>query len=258
MAITLAAIAIGRIFFLRNLAAPRPELQAPCPAARQLPLISLISPIIVVIVCYALIRVGYAEVQAVWRTAPELNDYVPMVVGLFLAMLFLQRQRPLPWTAWKGILASIRAPLMVVIVLAMQVYGAFINATLPDGTRLTGLMAGELTQIGIPVVAVIALLPFLSGLATGITVGFVGVSFPIVFNLLGSDPSAGTVLSTTALALGSGFLGVILSPIHVCLIVTNQHFKTRLHQSLAALLAPTATLMVIIYLWHIILKRMWA
>jgi hypothetical protein len=60
------------------------------------------------------------------------------------------------------------------------------------------------------------------------------------------------------LAFGSGFLGVMLSPIHVCLIVTNQHFKTRLHHSMVGLLAPTATLMASIVLWHIIVKRLWA
>ena len=147
---------------------------------------------------------------------------------------------------------------MVAIVLTMQVYGAFINGPLPDGTRLTTSMAGELAQLGIPLAAVIVVFPFISGLTTGIAVGFVGASFPIVFSLLGNSPSAGTVLSTTVLAFGSGFLGVMLSPIHVCLIVTNQHFKTRLHRSIVGLLAPTATLMAIIVLWHIIVKRIWA
>ena len=256
--VTLAAIAVGSIFFLRNIEAPGRDPLVPRPAGRRLPFVSLVSPIIVVIVSYGLVRVGYAELNAVWRTAPEMNDYVPIAAGLLFAALFLQRQRPLAWTAWKGILASTRAPIMVAIVLTMQVYGAFINAPLPDGTRLTGSMAGELAQLGIPLAAVIVLFPFISGLTTGIAVGFVGASFPIVFSLLGNSPSVGTVLSTTVLAFGSGFLGVMLSPIHVCLIVTNQHFKTRLHHSMVGLLAPTATLMATIVLWHIIVKRLWA
>lgn len=256
--VTLAAIAVGQLFFLRRVKITENADPAPNCTGRAGSLVSLLSPIIVVIVCYALVRVGYSEVKGVWRTAPELNDYAPMAVGLLVAMLFLQHQRPLARTAWKKILLSMRAPTMVAIVLAMQVYGAFINAPTPGGARLTETMAGELAHLGIPFVAVIALLPFLSGLATGITVGFVGVSFPIVFSLIGSDPSSGTLLSTTVLALGSGFLGVILSPVHVCLIVTNQHFRTRLHHSLAGLLAPTATQMTVIVLWYIVVKRMWA
>jgi integral membrane protein (TIGR00529 family) len=256
--VSLAAVAVGSIFFLRKLEAPGRETPTPNPTGRQLPFISLVSPILVVIVCYGLIRIGYARLAAVWGTVPEMNDYAPIAVGLLLAALFLQRQRPLAWTAWKRILTSTRAPMMVAIVLVMQVYGAFINAPLSDGTRLTSSMAGELAQLGIPLAAVFVVFPFISGLTTGIAVGFVGASFPIVFSLLGNGPSAGTVLSTTVLAFGSGFLGVMLSPIHVCLIVTNQHFNTRLHRSLVGLVAPTATLMAIIFLWHIVVKRVWA
>ena len=256
--VTLAAIAVGGIFLLRKLQAPGHDPLAARPPGQRLSFISLVSPIVVVIASYGVIRVGYAELRAAWRAAPEMNDYVPIAIGLLLAALFLQRQRPLAWRDWKGILGSTRAPMMVAIVLTMQVYGAFINAPLPDGTRLAGSMARELAQLRIPLPVVIALLPFISGLTTGIAVGFVGASFPIVFNLLGDSPSVGMLLSTTVLAFGCGFLGVMLSPIHVCLVVTNQHFKTRLHRSLVGLLVPTATLMAIIVLWHIVVKRLWA
>jgi len=79
-----------------------------------------------------------------------------------------------------------------------------------------------------------------SGLTKGITVGYIGASFPVVVRLLGADPDTGTLLSTVVMAYASGFCGMMLSPIHVCLIVTNEYFKTNPMSSLAGLLKPTA------------------
>ena len=71
----------------------------------------------------------------------------------------------------------------------------------------------------IPLMPILFFLPFLTGLLTGITVGFVGSTFPLIMNLTGSDPHAFT------LAFASGIIGVLLSPVHVCLILTKEYFK---------------------------------
>jgi len=76
---------------------------------------------------------------------------------------------------------------------------------------------------GIPLVPVFCLLPFLAGLLTGHTVGFVGSTFP----LLGSI-SAPAPLSLVSLAFASGFIGVLLSPVHLCLVLTREYFKADL------------------------------
>ncbi len=71
----------------------------------------------------------------------------------------------------------------------------------------------------IPMMPILFLLPFLTGMLTGITVGFVGSTFPLILSLTGSDPHAFTF------AFASGFIGVLLSPVHVCLILTKEYFK---------------------------------
>jgi hypothetical protein len=89
-------------------------------------------------------------------------------------------------------------------------------------------------------VLLIAIIPFISGLTTGLTIGYIGASFPVILSLAG-DGTAG-YFSTIALAYGCGFLGMMLSPIHVCLIVTNQYFKTSLAASLLGMLKPALAL----------------
>lgn len=96
----------------------------------------------------------------------------------------------------------------------------------------------ELNDFGIPLILLIFLIPFISGVTTGITVGYVGASYPVIFRLLGSDPSPALLFSTIALTHTSGYLGMIFSPIHVCLIVTNEYFKTGLWESLKGLVKP--------------------
>ena len=115
-------------------------------------------------------------------------------------------------------------------------------------------MHAEMADWGIPLPAIIILLPLISGLAMGLSAGFVGASFPIVMSLIGEDPSLRTVLSTTVLAYGFGYMGMLLSPVHVCLIVTSAHFHTSVLRNVAGLLAPAAVMLAATLLMYLALR----
>jgi hypothetical protein len=116
-------------------------------------------------------------------------------------------------------------------------------------------MRMELDNLGIPIIALIMIIPFVSGLTTGITVGFAGASIPIAISLLGSDPALYQILSTVSLAFSFGFMGVMMSPVHICLIVTNEHFKTSLAKSLTSLLPLIITMLIFALIYsQIIIK----
>lgn len=76
------------------------------------------------------------------------------------------------------------------------------------------------TEKGIPILPILFILPFISGLLTGITVGFVGGTFPLLTNIAG-----GSHLNEITFAFASGFVGVLLSPVHLCLVLTREYFK---------------------------------
>jgi len=88
-------------------------------------------------------------------------------------------------------------------------------------------------QEGIPVLPILFLLPFITGLLTGITVGFVGATFPLIINI--SDTIS---LGALSFAFASGFLGVLLSPVHVCLLLTREYFRADLWGIYKILLLP--------------------
>lgn len=76
---------------------------------------------------------------------------------------------------------------------------------------------------GISTLPILFILPFVTGLLTGITIGFVASTFPLIISMTHS-----TSIGMISFAFASGFLGVMLSPVHVCLILTKEYFKADL------------------------------
>jgi uncharacterized protein len=74
---------------------------------------------------------------------------------------------------------------------------------------------------GLPTGVILFALPFIVGLLTGLTVGFVGATFPIITAMMGGHPDLGAY----TFAFASGFAGVMLSPTHLCLLLTIKYFK---------------------------------
>jgi hypothetical protein len=88
----------------------------------------------------------------------------------------------------------------------------------------------------------------------GSTVGYVGASFPLALSLLGPSPSFGRLAATTVLAFGFGFMGELLSPVHICLVVTAEYFHVRLLRSLSSLIAPVLVVLAGVILWQFALR----
>ena len=194
------------------------------------------SPVIIVVSTYAVITIGFPYIH-------DISKYLPMVFGLAFSILALAVWRPLPVRDWKSIIFSKRLFNMLIIVVLIRIYGAFIEARLPGGTLLMEQMRMELNTIGIPVLLLMMIIPFISGFTTGISVGFVGASFPIVFSLIGQDPTMWQLLGGLAIAYPFGFSGTMLSPVHVCLIVTNEHYGSNLERSIVSMIPPSLMVM---------------
>jgi integral membrane protein (TIGR00529 family) len=89
---------------------------------------------------------------------------------------------------------------------------------------------------GLPILLVISIIPFMAGILTGWTAAYVGITFPILMPLMGGDaPSPGLL----AVAFASGFAGVMLSPVHLCLILTREYFNADMAKVYHRLLIPS-------------------
>ena len=119
--------------------------------------------------------------------------------------------------------------------------------------RATGALGGIsafFTATRMPVHLLLFLIPFIAGVMTGLTVGYVGITFPLLLPLMGgTTPSPALV----ALAFGAGFAGVMLSPVHLCYVLTCEYFQADIVKVYRRLFIPSACVMAAVliplYVW---------
>jgi hypothetical protein len=105
-----------------------------------------------------------------------------------------------------------------------------------------------LTAAGIPAPAIIFFIPMLAGLLTGLAAGTFGVSFPVIMPLLLAVGMRG---GAVALAFAGGFLGVLLSPLHLCLSLTRDYYQAEwgpIYRMLAPSVGVAAAVAVALFL----------
>jgi hypothetical protein len=110
-------------------------------------------------------------------------------------------------------------------------------------------MGAELMAWSIPPLTLVVLLPFLMGFMTGVTQAGVGLSLPLILSM---GNGYGT-LSTTILAYTFAVVGVLLSPVHLCLVLTSEYFKVEYSRiikriSVVTLLSIAASVVVFVLL----------
>ncbi len=195
-------------------------------------------PIVAIIITYILIQMLLPG----WAT---FNKYIPMVVGLLSAQILLQIISPIGWKELLKAGFALKTFSLIIIVTAIRIYGAFLEPQIMGGSPFSVMdhVHAELQHWNISPLWIVAFIPFMAGITTGLAIGFVGAGFPVVISLLGQNPSAGDLYFYTTLAYGFGYMGMMLSPVHVCLIVTAEYFKTSLYGTLKKLIPLAISMM---------------
>jgi len=93
--------------------------------------------------------------------------------------------------------------------------------------------------------------PFIIGWLTGVNQAFVGISFPMLVPIFGA---ANPDMVLVVFAYVSGFVGILLSPAHLCLNTTVSYFKTSLRDVYRILLAPAAVVWAAALLMLLVLR----
>lgn len=111
---------------------------------------------------------------------------------------------------------------------------------------------GNVGDSAVTVVLSFILLPLVGGLLTGLMVGFIGVTFPILIGILNHSPLQEYTVPLVILALAAGNVGQLLSPLHVCLVVTSEFFTTTVAGMLRTLLKPVLVLFTGGVIWALV------
>lgn len=105
-----------------------------------------------------------------------------------------------------------------------------------------------LGKLPVPEFLIFAAIAFLIAFLTGQTGSYIGIAFPIVMAAAGGHVSVPLV----ALVFMAGSAGTMLSPMHLCLSLTIDYFKSDLNKVLRRLIIPESILVGIAILSYII------
>ena len=107
-----------------------------------------------------------------------------------------------------------------------MLYAVMLYKATIENSGAANAVFSDMQAIGLPPLIMLAAMPLLMGLATGISWAFAGIALPLLVPYIAS----GSGINGYALLLAyvSGMLGVMLSPLHLCLILSAEYFKATL------------------------------
>lgn len=243
---TLVSLIAGWFFLLRrHVHALADEVQAEEDTDRRLRTVLL--PLGLVVLCTLFLPPVMKHVAP--GASPATDTLLAMLAGLVLSLLFI---------AWTGRedrefrlfshLLSGKTADVVCTLGGVMIFQAMLDASglLPEAGR-------QLGRSLVPIEVVVAFLPFLAGLVTGIAIGFAGPAFPLVIGLVSVDPHLSQA-SALVLAFSMGYAGMMLSPVHLCYVLTRRYFITGLFPCYVYIIPCTLAIAGWGVMMHILLR----
>jgi hypothetical protein len=194
-------------------------------------------PLVIVVAGALLLGCLLSLLGTGWPFLKQVKKEIPLIFSLVLSVWWVARWNHLPFQKICGLCLDKSLASMVFMIAGVMMFQGVL-----DDSRAVSEISQSLIRTNVPLTGVIILLPFLVGGIAGITVAFVGTTFPIIFSLLSTYGLANEILAYTVLAYCAGYLGVLLSPLHICLILTCEFFGTNLPKIYPKLALPCVIL----------------
>jgi len=160
------------------------------------------------------------------------GDLLLSLIASFLSIVMLNR-------AYRKIPEIFKKTLDVKIILL--VIGVMIYKNAIQMSNASQAFYSQILSVSNPSIASFAL-SFLIGFATGIELSYTSVALPLLTSFTG----VGTIVKPHVLVIFlGGIMGVLLSPMHLCLILSSQYFRARLYQVYKYLIPASLLTMLI-------------
>jgi len=154
---------------------------------------------------------------------------LPTQTALLVALvvvnpLFLAVNR-VPWRDVAKLARATFQPSMILLVYGVLAFGHMLDAY-GAARELPRVFA----EWGVPSLVLLFAVPLVVGLLTGYMPAAVGICFPVLVPLIVDATAAGPAIhyGRMAFAYAGGLFGVLLSPVHLCLVLSREYFKADL------------------------------
>jgi integral membrane protein (TIGR00529 family) len=229
--LTAAALAGGIIFILRKV--PRPT-GVVADKRRGLHLGRLAVDLLPITVIPTILILLYTTMGMQSKDKESL--LAALCVAILLTLVISRVERGMPPIAVVKSISVARILSLVYMIVGMMVFRGTIQQS-GSVAEISVMMKAH----NVPLFPFVVFLSFISGLVTGLAMAYVGIVFPILTPLILQVTPA--PLPYLVLAFGSGFLGVLFSPVHVCLILTHQYFRSDFSSVYRRMLAPALVIL---------------
>lgn len=163
-----------------------------------------------------------------------LSHYSSLVVSIpvGIAVSFLMGQIPR-----RGVYRTIKEG--VSVNLALAVFGIMIFYKVIQSSGLAGTLSGILLESFFPLPVLITIISFFLGFSMGHNLGAVGISYSVL------APTISGSLPMISLVYISSFLGYLISPIHLCVVVSHDFFNSNLSDLYKLYIPPTLVVLIV-------------
>ena len=138
----------------------------------------------------------------------------------------------------KTVLKALKGSLSIELLLTVVTVMGFKKVLESSQAILT--ISTFLSSSGVPFRLIAIFVPLVVGLMTGMTIAPIAIGFPILIPLFQNDPD---FLNYMMLAFASGIAGDLLSPFHLCLVLTKDYFHAEWKGIFRLLWVPVASLL---------------
>jgi len=183
------------------------------------PFVKEMTPILLVIVPGLGMGIGFSYLFPNLTVSKEIG----LILALFMSIGWIWFSNTLSKNQIWKIVSNPQNLNMMYIVASILIFKGIL-----EDSHAVGAISNELIVLKVPLMLISVILPFLVGLITGITIAFVGVTLPILIPLIHSLGETGFMLQYVMLTIVCGFSGVLHSPLHLCLILSNEYFNTNM------------------------------
>jgi len=129
------------------------------------------------------------------------------------------------------------------------IYAVLVFKDIINASGAVDQLAAVFQSWGVPPIILFILLPMVIGYLNGITHAYVSVAFPLLLPFF-LDPQGNVDLSKVQLAYAFGFIGVIFSPVHLCLILSAKYYNADLNGVFRKLILPSVVLAITSLLFY--------
>ena len=249
---------LGGILMFRSMPEVTLAVAPPPPPGLKRKILVAVAPIGVILIVWALSALVMRPLTPhlpLWGFnsggVSFMQKFAPLLVGLTVSLIFTLWARPFPFKQlWRLTWNKESIPLLG-LVLSVMVYQRMLT-----DVHAAAAISRELAVMHVPITLVVVILPFIAGLLTGVAFGFVGVSFPLVISLVESMPDHPSMRPYVVLAYACGHLGMMISPLHLCYVVSNRYFDTTIGATFRYLVRPCLLMAGFAAVYFLLLK--WA